>query len=97
VGRRRTEDDARPTASGRRGRARGEEAGGIERIVEEEVTAADALLYPRCYSTHGYCPRDGCEGERAAARVGGGGRWECRPRGFAHGRQETRDFLLISC
>jgi len=59
------------------------------------VTAADALLYPRCYSTHGYCPRDGCEGERAAARVGG--RWERRPRGFAHGQQEIRDFLLISC
>jgi len=37
----------------------------------------------------------GCEGERAAARVGG--RWERRPRGFAHGRQERRDFLLISC
>ena len=25
------------------------------------------------------------------------GRWERRPRGFAHGRQERRDFLLISC
>ena len=31
----------------------------------------------------------------AAARVGG--RWERRPRGFAHARQERRDFLLISC
>ena len=28
-----------------------EEAGGIERIVEEEVTAAVALQYPWCYST----------------------------------------------
>ena len=27
--------------------AQGEEAGGIERIVEEEVTAAAALQYPR--------------------------------------------------
>ena len=35
------------------------------------------------------------EGEGAIARVSGaeGG----RPRGFAHGRQERRDFLLISC
>ena len=33
--------------------AQGEEAGGIERIVEEEVTAAAALQYPRCYSTAG--------------------------------------------
>ena len=35
------------------------------------------------------------EGEGAIARVlgtGGG-----RPRGFAHGRQERRDFLLITC
>ena len=53
MGRRRTEDDARPTASGRRGRARGEEAGGIDRIVEEEGAAADALQYLRCYSTAG--------------------------------------------
>ena len=30
-----------------------------------------------------------------AARVGGA--LEGRPRGFAHGRQERRDFLLISC
>ena len=35
------------------------------------------------------------EGEGAIARVSGaeGG----QPRGFAHGRQERRDFLLISC
>ena len=31
----------------------GEEAGGIERIVEEEVTAAATLQYPRCYITAG--------------------------------------------
>ena len=50
------------------------ERGGIERIVEEEGAAADALQYPRCYSTSGYCSRGGgCEGERAAARVGGAG------------------------
>ena len=35
------------------------------------------------------------EGEGAIARVSGAeGGW---PRGFAHGRQERRDFLLISC
>ena len=46
--------------------------GGIERIVEEEGAAAAALQYPRCYSTRGCCSRDGgCEGKRAAARVGG--------------------------
>jgi hypothetical protein len=33
--------------------------------------------------------------ERGAARVVG--RKERRPRGFAHGRQERRVFLLISC
>ena len=33
--------------------------------------AAAALQYPRCYSSRGYCSRGGgCEGERAAARVG---------------------------
>ena len=32
--------------------------------------------------------------KEAAARVGGA--LEGRPRGFAHGRQERRDFLLIS-
>ena len=58
--------------------------------------AVAALQYPRCYSTAGTVHEmAGCEGERAAARVGG--RWERRPRGFAHGRQEGRDFLLISC
>ena len=35
------------------------------------------------------------EGEGAIARVLGAGGG--RPRGFAHGRQERRDFLLISC
>jgi len=50
------------------------ERGGIERIVEEEGAAAAAQQYPRCYSTNGYCSRGGgCEGERAAARVGGAG------------------------
>ena len=44
------------------------ERGGIEKIVEEEVTAAAVLQY------RGYCSRGGgCEGERAAARVGGAG------------------------
>jgi len=33
--------------------------------------------------------------KEAAARVGGA--LEGRPRGFAHGRQERRVFLLISC
>ena len=65
------------------------ERGGIERIVEEEGAAAAALQY------RGYCSRvGGCEGERWRLGLG---RWERRPRGFAHGRQERRDFLLISC
>jgi len=36
--------------------------------------AAAALQYPRCYSTAGTVHEmAGCEGERAAARVGGAG------------------------
>jgi hypothetical protein len=34
-------------------------------------------------------------GLRATTRVRG--RWGGRQRGFAHGQQERRDFLLISC
>ena len=42
--------------------------------MEEEGAAAAALQYPRCNSTRGYCSRGGgCEGERAADRVGGAG------------------------
>ena len=39
------------------------------------MTAADVLQYPRCYSAARVLssPRDGYEGERAAARVGGAG------------------------
>jgi hypothetical protein len=45
-----------------------------------------------CYSTRGYCSRLGLW-----RRLGLEGRRERRPRGFAHGRQERRVFLLISC
>jgi hypothetical protein len=44
------------------------------------------------YSTRGYCSRQGLW-----RRLGLEGRRECRPRGFAHGRQERRVFLLITC
>jgi hypothetical protein len=50
------------------------------------------LQYPRRYSTHGYCSRSGLW-----RRLGLEGRKERRPRDFAHGRQERRVFLLISC
>jgi len=65
---------------------------GIE-IVREwrwRATVPAVLQYHMTYSQE-----EGCEGERAAARVVGC--WERRPRGFAHGRQERRNFLLISC
>ena len=38
--------------------------------MEEEAAAAAALQYPRFYSTAGTV-HEVCEGERAAARVGG--------------------------
>ena len=50
-----------------------------------------------CYSTvELQCPRVlfiAAAAVAARARGARGG----RPRGFAHGRQERRDFLLISC
>ena len=61
----------------------------IERRELRGATAADALQYQRRYSTAGTV-----HGVVAAARARGAGGG--RPRGFAHGRQERRDFLLIS-
>ena len=62
-----------------------------ERVDRE--TAAAALQYPRRYSTAGTVHRLGVGGQR----LGLGARERGQPRGFAHGRQERRDFLLISC
>ena len=65
---------------------------GIEIVRERRWRAT----VPAVLQYRGDCSQEeGCEGEKAAARVGG--RWERRPRGFAHGQQERRDFLLISC
>jgi hypothetical protein len=50
------------------------------------------IQYPRCYSTHGYCSRQGLW-----RRLGLEGSRERQLWGFAHGRQERRVFLLISC
>ena len=64
---------------------------GIEIVRERRWRAT----VPTVLQYRGNCSQEeGCEGERAAARVGGC--WERRPRGFSHGRQERRDFLLIS-
>jgi len=47
---------------------------GIEIVREGEGAIAIALQYPRATVPRGYCSRDGgCEGEGAAARVGGAG------------------------
>ena len=53
VGRRTTEGDARPTASGRRGRARGRRQVGLRGLWRKK-----GRLLPR-YSTRGYCSQDG--------------------------------------
>ena len=47
------------------------------------ATVPAALQYPRVLFTWWW--------------LGLQGRWGGRPRGFAHGQQERRDFLLISC
>ena len=60
---------------------------GIERSELREVAVMCVLQYPQSYSTVHVMVA------AARARGAGGG----RPRGFAHGRQERRDFLLISC
>jgi hypothetical protein len=65
---------------------------GIERVELRGATAE--LQYSRRYSTRGYCSHK--RGRGAAARAGEG-RWERRPWGFAHGWQERRFLLLISC
>jgi hypothetical protein len=56
------------------------------------ATGPAALQYPNCYEAVGI-------GRTEEEERGGGceGRWERRPRGFTHGRQERRFFLLISC
>ena len=58
--------------------------------------AVAALQYSWCYSTVGTVHKMAAARARER-RLGFWGRWERRPRGFAHGRQEGRDFLLISC
>ena len=63
---------------------------GIERSELREVAAMCVLQYPQRYSATGTVH---AVVAAARARGAGGG----RPRGFAHGRQERRDFLLISC
>jgi hypothetical protein len=59
------------------------------------ATVTDALQYPVVLQY-----RVSCSCRRERQRTGGcgcEGRWEHRPRGLAHGRQERRFFLLISC
>ena len=67
--------------------------GGFKKETKEERGKSVQDLCEDCYG--------GCwaeivrEGKGAIARVLGAGGG--RPQGFAHGRQERRDFLLISC
>jgi len=62
---------------------------GIERSELREVAAMCVLQYPHRYSSSGTVH------VVVAVRARGAG--EGWPRGFAHGRQERRDLLLISC
>ena len=65
---------------------------GIEIAREGEGGGCWCTTVPAVLQYRGYCSRGGgCEGERAAARVGGAGN---AGRGAW---QERRDFLLISC
>ena len=65
---------------------------GIERSELREVAAMGVLQYPQRSVSAGTVHVVVAVAVARARGAGGG-----RPRGFAHGRQERRDFLLISC
>ena len=62
---------------------------GLQIVREGEGDGCCALQYPRCYSTA--CTVHGTAAARVLGALG------TPAAGFAHGRQEGRDFLLISC